>query len=407
MAQVAKVPGWVGTLGRVLGQLFLRLGGPKVLGGLLKPLGMVLAFGTALWSRLWVPIALWMFKYIAKIYFVETEKWAPFLADYMSKLTGIKMKKEDLIDEFGGLRGIKAMEHLGARFMTRILGLVMPTSDEVREDPLMGVETFLGTNLTFQMQAWLLHFIGDAVSLGRFKSLKDLPNAIAWSFGIGWLSWMALGPVFRAGIAAWAERHFNEVYGPELFTPTQAREAVSKGKWTKERFMKEMYWRGYHPERATLLYQMLTKDYPDEAIGWMMRWHLIDREEAMDLYRQKGYDEGQAKTMMMRHVLDEVDRYERERLERLIDLAVDRVFPVEALKPYLSNRLAPETEFMLIKAIVQARQGRRRFLTPAQVTKLWRLNKMGRYECRDYLLMLGFTKEDADLYMDLRAEEVK
>jgi hypothetical protein len=354
-----------------------------------------------------VPVALWMFKKIASIYFVETKMWAPFLADYMTRLTGIRMNADDLIDEFGGLRGIKAMENLGARFMKPILGMIMPTPKEVREDPLMGVETFLGTNLTFQMQAWLLHFIGDAVSLGRFKSLKDLPNAIAWSFGIGWLSWMALGPVFRAGIAAWAERYFNEIYGPELLTPTQAFDAVTKGKWSIDRFMKEMYWRGYDPERATLLYQSMVKDYPDAVIGWMLKWRVIDREEAMDLYRQKGYDEGQAKAMMMRHVLEKVEKYEEERLERLIDLAVDRVFPIEALKPYLDNRLAPETEYMLIEAIVRARQGRRRFLTPAQVTKLWRLNKMGRYECRDYLLMLGFTKEDADLYMDLRAEEVK
>jgi len=401
------IPGWVAAAVTAIGVLVLRIMGVDILTQLLKPIGTVFSFCIALYARVMVPVALWMFKKIASIYFVETKMWAPFLADYMTRLTGIRMNADDLIDEFGGLRGIKAMENLGARFMKPILGMIMPTPKEVREDPLMGVETFLGTNLTFQMQAWLLHFIGDAVSLGRFKSLKDLPNAIAWSFGIGWLSWMALGPVFRAGIAAWAERYFNEIYGPELLTPTQAFDAVTKGKWSIDRFMKEMYWRGYDPERATLLYQSMVKDYPDAVIGWMLKWRVIDREEAMDLYRQKGYDEGQAKAMMMRHVLEKVEKYEEERLERLIDLAVDRVFPIEALKPYLDNRLAPETEYMLIEAIVRARQGRRRFLTPAQVTKLWRLNKMGRYECRDYLLMLGFTKEDADLYMDLRAEEVK
>ena len=151
-------------------------------------------------------------KRISNLYFSAADSWVLFAKGYMEQMTG-EFITQDIVDDLIGkpinLTGKEMAQRIGKAFLTPMFNMIMPgtkdwynyrtergfpkgtpyTFEKVLNpsDGLLGAERFLGMNLQFQLQAWMLHFIGDTVSFGSMKSLKDLPNAISWSYGIGWL----------------------------------------------------------------------------------------------------------------------------------------------------------------------------------------------------------------------------
>jgi len=139
-----------------------------------------------------------LMRTIADIYFTPPPEWAGFVSGYMERLTGDKIDITDIIYQGFGKGSGGAIEAIGHKFLHPMLNLIQPKKSKITpDDGVIGAERFLGTNLQFQIGAWLLHLIGDTVSFGALKSLKDLPNALSWSFGIGWLSWLVMGTPFR------------------------------------------------------------------------------------------------------------------------------------------------------------------------------------------------------------------
>ncbi len=133
-------------------------------------------------------VAMRIVEKIAEVAYTPPAAWAEFVDSYVEQMTGETIDIESLMKQGVRVGGRQVMEKLGEAFLTPMLGLILP---EPPLDFYKGVDTaerFLGVNLQFQLNAWLLHLVGDIVSLGKLKSLKDLPNAISWSYGIGWLS---------------------------------------------------------------------------------------------------------------------------------------------------------------------------------------------------------------------------
>jgi len=151
-------------------------------------------------------------KEISNLYFTAADSWVLFAKSYMEQMTGEFITQDivnDLIGKPINLTGKEIAQRIGKAFLTPMFNMIMPgtkdwynyrtergfpkgtpyTFEKVLNpsDGLLGAERFLGMNLQFQLQAWMLHFIGDTVSFGSMKSLKDVPNAISWSYGSGWL----------------------------------------------------------------------------------------------------------------------------------------------------------------------------------------------------------------------------
>ncbi|GAI68280.1 unnamed protein product, partial [marine sediment metagenome] len=166
-----------------------------------------------------------LWEKITTTFFEADPVWLEAVGKYMRSLTGFEV---DVSDITTGL--FTSGEALGEAFLYPMLNLILPGGfteaeggrpQEAKlrpEDGLEGAERFLGTNLRFQMQAWWLHVLGDMQSFGMFKSLKDLPNAISWSYGLGWLSWLVMGVPFRMGISEPLEKYFNLIYRPTELT---------------------------------------------------------------------------------------------------------------------------------------------------------------------------------------------
>lgn len=178
-----------------------------------------------------------MFDAITETFFVQPEEWAPFVASWLQNMTGEEIDPATIAGIPIKDMGATAAEVLGETFLTPMLGMIMPDAQTdwtvgglPPEEGLNGAERFLGVNLSFQMQAWLLHLLGDTISFGMWKSLKDLPNAINWSYGLGWLSWLVMGVPFRMAISDPLEMLYNNLYRP--WRPSFAY--LAKAFWREE-----------------------------------------------------------------------------------------------------------------------------------------------------------------------------
>lgn len=338
---------------------------------------------------------------IIDTYYMPPAEWAGFVSRFMERLTGAKINIETITKEGFGAGSRASMEAMGETFLKPMLGLIMPTPAEIEVDPMGGAERFMSANLQFQMSAWLLHVIGDMQSFGMFKSLKDLPNAISWSFGIGWLSWLVMGPPFRKGIAEPMEKMFNRMYAPEVLTAGQAIEATKKGRYTPDEYIREMMDRGYSPRRASILYELAERDLSDGAMKRLVELNWMDFMDVEQELIRRGYEDSRA-MVLARLIVDDrkislIEDIVKEAEGRFEDEILDETI----FRRYLGSiGMSPEEQDLAIDKVF-LRKRRRRWLTPAQVMAALKKGKLGTIEVRNYLLKLGYTPKDADLYMEL------
>lgn len=346
--------------------------------------------------------AMYIQKRIVATYYTPPEEWAGFISEYMERLTGAKISLEDIIKEGAGLGSRTSMKAVGEKFMEPMLGLIMPTKEEQKTEPLAGAERFLGTNLQFQLSAWLLHLLGDMQSFGVFKSLKDLPNAISWSYGIGWLSWMVMGPVFRAGITAPMEKYFAAIYTPEMLTIAQIIDAKRHDLLTDTEFFDSLKERGISVEKARILYELAQKDYSDADIRNLLNLGWMEETDAVEEMKRRGYDPNRS-TILARLLRDDrrlsiIDDIVKEAGEQYKDgLLEDGPY-----RGYLEMVGYKVDEQDLQISLLKLQKTRRRYLTPAQVTQAYKQKIIGRYQARDYLRDLGMTDEDVEVYLKLK-----
>jgi len=339
---------------------------------------------------------------IVNTYYTPPAEWAAFVGQYLERMTGAKIDYKTITEEGFGMGSRSAMQAMGKTFLTPMLGLIMPTPDEVKTDPMGGAERFMSANLEFQMGAWLLHVIGDMQSFGMLKSLKDLPNAISWSFGIGWLSWLVMGPPFRMGIAAPMEKFFSRMYTPEILTTAQAIEACKKGLMSYDEFVEECLDRGIDPNRANILYQIAERDLSDGDIKSLVELGWMDEADVKEELVRRAYDPNRASVLAKLIVEDRKIAIIKDIVNEAEKLYKDRVMDEGTFRRYLETLNYNTEEQGLELTRISLERKERRYLTPAQVMAALKKKKFGTIEARNYLIdNLGYTPLDADIYMEL------
>jgi len=213
--------------------------------------------------------------------------------------------------------------------------------------------------------------IGDFKILGTKipgKAISRLVTNISWTFGLGWLTWVAMGPVLRWSIADPYEREMTRRLRPRDFTKSEIEDLYEWGVQKLQELYNYYVELGYSDEKIEQLLEILRKKvfssevrkYITTLEGNYADGYVSDEElaEALSL----GYwteDERQflfwrAKQRRANKINDlrvkEVERAflerrisEEEATSRLAEFIKDPAF-VEALIAYWKQRLKPEEE---------------------------------------------------------------
>ena len=357
--------------------------------------------------------AMQFWKIIVQSYKVRDPEWAPAVAEYISAMTDVDIT----IDELRGTPGRMA-EAVGKKFLYPMLNLVLPGAAIApgvavpREaklrpvDGLTGAERFLGTNLHFQMSAWLLHVLGDMQSFGMFKSLKDLPNAISWSYGLGWLSWLVMGVPFRMGISDPLERWFNQLYRPKPLSRPQIFNAWNAGYIGHTEALRRLREEGWGEEEIATLRKLEREKLSEGEMRRMWRWGFLDHDDIVDVFRERGHPVAEAQalggTLRATEKLDILESIGREALS----LYQDGVFTWAQTEPYLANAKYTATERSLFKVLAELRRipktgkaATERSLTPSQIGARYKAQVIGLTEAQSLLAALPYQLDQIDLFL--------
>jgi len=425
--------------------------GSILIGAPLKILASVVSI-VMMWSfhalnRLFPEQSHWLARKIMAMYNVFPDEWAKFATEYLQNFLGVPVTYTDIKERGGrGLADWAAMG-MGERFLNPILGLFQDHITELT--PEVGVENaerFILLNLGFQMQSWTLHMLGDICSFGMFKSMKDLPNAIAWTYGIGWLSWIAMGPWFRALIADPLNWQINKTWRPKMLSPDIAVKAMRLGFIEKSEFREIMAREGYSEEYIRAFLEAKEPAYTDSEIESLWRHWGYPDEDLIQEYLRRGFSGARAmmklselKTERKYKLIEKigmaslklciegkVNRGEVEELLRLAGLTDEEIrleFRYAELRAREEKELTKAEIWGLYEAgkiswgeakrrleglgyvPEQAEEilvSRRKGLTVSELVQAWKAGYISRSELMDRLVRMGYSVEDAELLVKLK-----
>lgn len=354
-------------------------------------------------------------------FFITVDDWAPFVSTLMDQLTGSKgeLKPSDFTSLPVGAG--HAAGALAKGYLNDMLGLIMPgwgtagfPMGLTPEDGMRGAERFLGVNLQFQMSAWLLHLLGDTFSFGMWKAMKDLPNALSWSFGIGWLSWLVMGTPFRMGIAEPLEVFFNRMYRPYKFTISQ----VAKMFWKQDKdltwFVQHMKDLGVKDQDMGLILDMECAKLSSAEVYSFYRQGKMSFDELKYWFKQQGHPIGASEIL----AADTARREVRDLIGNVAKTAMkhykDRRMSVAELKSFLREALWTDEEANLIiqdlnmqMALEKPEEVAERVLTPANIARLFQLGEETKAWAEMMLTKRGFLAEEIPYFLKLYPPKVE
>jgi len=367
-------------------------------------------------------IAMWGFKSVVKRapeeaaniaksvsdqYFNMGSPWATFVSKYCETMTGHSIPIEEIIGQPVGSITEGANRAFVDRFFNDMLSMVMPSPEDAEAKPLEGAERYLAANLKFQMDAWWLHVLGDMLSFGIFKSLKDLPNAISWSLGLGWLSWLVMGVPFRIGISGPMERYFNTIYRPTKLTASQLIEALQRGFIDAETFMKQMAEQGYSPDDASILFNNATKEITSSNLKAMYEQGMIEAEQITDHLTSLGYPEEAARALTQLIVNDRFYDLMGKIANQVITLYRKSQLSEDDMVAYLKQAGYKDEEIELVKILGKLQRTEEKDLADSDIPRLYEIGMIDWNQAKKTLTDRGWKEDTAVNYLLLRIDKAK
>jgi hypothetical protein len=190
----------------------------------------------------------------------------------------------DLSDQQYVRTGDMNLENVILEYQTR------PTEEIAKKN----LKEFIDIQNDFNALATFFDAIGRTSSLGQWLGFSALARAVTnvtWALGIGWLSWVAMGPGMRATIAGPLEKYYNK-----LLRQTDLPRETVLNLWKKkliddEELRERLAILGY-PDRDIELLKENEKDFFTEAqIVDMLEVGMITEAEAKELLERIGWRE--------------------------------------------------------------------------------------------------------------------
>lgn len=351
--------------------------------------------------------AMWIAEKVSDNFFKVDDFWSDWVASYMATMMPGGLSASQLKGK--SLKGMS--DTVSGAFvkniMNEMLGMVLPTKEQIEQDPLKGAEKYLGVNMQFQMDSWLLHMLGDMQSFGIFKSLKDLPNAISWSFGLGWLSWLVMGTPFRIAINTPMERYFNSFYTQERLTPAQLCKARRAGMISGQEFFDQMSDYGYSGDVQDLIMKLNGDSLSESKMKELYFLGLIDEEYIKEQFLRKGQSDQEAELHKELIVNERVFKLRDKVINEAVDLFEVGELSERDLVSYLEVAGWTQNEINLqVTASLLALDAKGK-LSNTDIANAVEKGFMAWAEGRTKLINRGYSTSDADMYLKLRIPESK
>ncbi|MEM2149848.1 MAG: hypothetical protein QXO46_08275 [Nitrososphaerota archaeon] len=334
--------------------------------------------------------------------FNNTRVWAEIINKYMElTFPDVKgYKAEELITP--DLAVNSAVDRLARGLYKKIIDAIAPETKITPEKALDNVAAFFRANLSFQMSAWLLHWISDTFSLGSMKSFKDLPNAISWSFGLGWLSWLVMGTPFRKAISDPLEVYYNRIYQTNIPTLSQYLEYAFFTRKSLDEIKEKLKDYGYDPTNAAIVISAHQKKLSETDIEKLFKYGLIDENKYKELLQGRGYNQYHIPLLVELTKTEEVYKHLHDTLEVLIDLYLSGKVTYDEVTAVANQIGVDKRELDAMITHKKWKRIRDNTLSKSEVLSAFTRGLLDENQTRDYLRLLGYFDDDIDILLALQ-----
>ena len=316
----------------------------------------------------------------------------------LGKLVALQTGNQALADQVTNSTGFDTFAALaqgqGEFFMGGMLDLFTPEGPITPEIGMQNAQKFVGLNVLVNVSAWLTKVMGDILSLGKFESLGGLPLQISWSLGLGWLTWVIMGPPLQMFIADPLVEGLNRKHFPYRLQLSQILDIFTEGWKDQEWFIDAMGGLGIDEEKALLLYEARRKKFTRQQGKRFFERGIIKEKQLREIIKKEGWAE------------DELDLIMQELMnERIFDLNEDIAKEAQTLFEngqisetsaitFLKNAHWQPEEIELAMQLANMRK-LRTDLTPSQMLNMMSEGLFTQDQVLERLQARGFDDPDA------------
>ena len=177
-------------------------------------------------------------------------------------------------------------------FITNFEYFWKPERMKEEPDPIKRLEKWLTLQKDFNRVVNVLSVLGSHSVYGNALGLDvfaRLLTNVSWTLGIGWLSWIAMGPGLRASLA----EPLEQLYAQEMQLERLPREVVQalyrRGYITEEEADDMLKLLGYNEERRKLILKLQRETFTETQIEDMLEKGLITEADAREMLRRLGW----------------------------------------------------------------------------------------------------------------------
>jgi len=343
-------------------------------------------------------------KAIMDVMFRNTKIWSSIVAEYMKTLfPDIKFPSPEALVAPKDVAGV-VTEALAAGMFKKMVEYVAPKGPITPEMGLTAANRFFSINLSFQMSAWLLHWISDTFSLGSMKSFKDLPNAIMWSFGLGWLSWLVMGTPMRKAISDPLEIYYNRIYQTERPTLAQFMEYAFATDMKYEDIREVLKDYGYNSKNSAIVITSFQKRMTPTDGEKLYKYGVWSEDTYKSFLSHLGYHPEHVKYLVQLAKLEEVANPLRETVEVLIDLAIRGQVNMSVVKDCAKEIGITDDELDALYTYRYYKALRDNTLSKSEILTAYQRGLIDENATREKLRLLGYFDDDIDIILAVQSK---
>ncbi len=328
--------------------------------------------------------------------------WAQVVTLFVGELTGGAAEAAGAAGG-GTSSGVSLASLVDVQPLVRaILDAMVPQGELTPEAGEVAMQRLLGLNVALGLQGWWASAVGNIVSLGRFGSAADLPDALERSLGFNRLTRLVWRASVKSAIADPLTELYNRRYTFKKLSIGEAHQAWHRGQLTDEGYLDAAAAAGYSHDRAALLLALAAQPYSTADVVDLVRYTGIPDEFAVGLLREAGWDSGRATSLL------ELSRKRQEQTVLNEVAATARALykagriTAEQLQAFLEQAHFTQTEQGMVLAVEGMARAVEKTLDRTEILAAYKAGIEDPPTTRGRLRQLGYQDPDIDVLLALQ-----
>lgn len=254
-----------------------------------------------------VPFCVAVLQLISAVRRDNPEGFVQLTTEAMSEFLGFDIGPDGVPTGKGPESVVPRMEALGNKLHTLLKSEFTGSTPITPEEGARNASRFSGFNLNFSTATSLIGLLGEMVSIGQVKQVRELGADMARNLGLGRMHRLALTPLIRNTIQEPYDRYLRKQFRPDLMSDVQYVRAYWAGRLPKEQLQERLAQKGMTDEDIEELIRQIPPDDNQSEIIRLVRYGFLTIDQGVQILMDQGWPKDYADRRLTSALLARVD----------------------------------------------------------------------------------------------------